>query len=109
MKVMFFITFLLLYNIKGEKIEIDCPVGCECDLVENFKRATCVNRNFASLHINMNPIVDILDVSYNQISTLEASVFQVSGVCGYFLIFIFHKLIAVVTFNQFKIFQHIPQ
>lgn len=76
--ILFFLLHLLIITVFSKKVEVVCPVHCKCDIFENLKRATCANRNIASLASNFPSQTQILDISYNQISHFDDKVFLVS-------------------------------
>ncbi|CAH0562156.1 unnamed protein product [Brassicogethes aeneus] len=73
--IIIFLT-LIFYIIKAELVEIPCPERCNCEMVENLKKASCTHKNIYSIEINMHPDVDIFDISSNYINSLGPSTFQ---------------------------------
>lgn len=59
------------------KTIINCPSGCECDKVMNWRRVRCVSQNFLNIGDDIPLNVEILDISYNQISELFQDEFTV--------------------------------
>lgn len=59
-------------------IEIKCPSLCECDEFEDLRRASCINQKIVTIEADIPKEVQILDMSHNQISDLEESIFIVS-------------------------------
>lgn len=74
-----FIYLVFLVTITTSKlIEIKCPSLCECDSFENLRRAKCHNQNIITLEADIPKEVEVIDLSFNQISHLTDQIFLVS-------------------------------
>lgn len=74
--------FLLIMTICGwvnARSIINCPSNCICDKPMNWKRVKCTNQNLLNIGDDVPVGVEILDISYNQISELFEDEFTVSN------------------------------
>lgn len=72
-----------IYSCLGKTIEIKCPLVCKCDVFEGLRRATCYDKNLVTLEADIPKEVQILDMSFNQISHLDDHIFWVSIQCKF--------------------------
>ncbi|XP_075153810.1 uncharacterized protein LOC142227255 [Haematobia irritans] len=70
-----FAIFMVLAVLARGEIKV-CPRFCKCDLYQNLNRAQCSSKNLISAEIEAPKIVQILDLSYNEIASIESTSFQ---------------------------------
>ncbi|XP_056638525.1 uncharacterized protein LOC130446347 [Diorhabda sublineata] len=71
-----FFCVLLFYISNARVIEETCPSYCVCDMINDYRRATCQSKNLITVEIAISPLVEYLDLSHNHISDLNRQVFS---------------------------------
>ncbi|XP_057656234.1 uncharacterized protein LOC130893837 [Diorhabda carinulata] len=71
-----FFCVLLFYISNARVIEETCPSYCVCDIINDYRRATCQSKNLITVEIAISPLVEYLDLSHNHISDLNRQVFS---------------------------------
>ena len=66
---------------KQPKLTGICPEQCICDVYMKLNRGDCSNQKFISAAIGMSEYVELLDLSYNEITVLDNQCFRVSVRC----------------------------
>ncbi|XP_050300643.1 toll-like receptor 2 isoform X2 [Anthonomus grandis grandis] len=100
------LTYILtLVNCKS--MEIKCPVFCDCDIFENFKRATCSDRSLVSLELNIPPQAEILDLSENHITEIGDKIFLNLGLTNLRLLNVSYNKLRQIHFNGFHGLDHL--
>lgn len=66
----------------------DCPTPCRCKWSSGKKTASCRNASFKALPYKLHPEIQILDLSGNSISRLEADAFKSAGLMNLQRIFV---------------------
>ena len=67
MKAYIFVVLLILGEMKSEKIK--CPEDCLCRKNKTLREIRCVHKNLLNIGSDLPINVEILDISYNQITT----------------------------------------
>ena len=55
----------------------NCPDGCTCKWISGKKSAICKGANFKSIPTNLSPEIQMLDLSYNSMKTLNSNVLKI--------------------------------
>ncbi|SPP81841.1 uncharacterized protein LOC117584175 isoform X1 [Drosophila guanche] len=58
------------------QLQMYCPTVCQCDLHEKRNRAVCSAKRLISANIEMPKTVELLDLSYNDITSIDDDSFQ---------------------------------
>ncbi|KAF5281212.1 hypothetical protein FQR65_LT14827 [Abscondita terminalis] len=100
MKFLKVITFALIYHKVSLK-EIKCPSHCDCDIFENFRRASCQKRSLISIEADIPSEAQILDLSYNFIYNLQDHIFAELQLTDLLLLNVSHNRINAIHINVF--------
>ncbi|XP_030241414.1 leucine-rich repeat-containing protein 24 [Drosophila navojoa] len=60
------------------QLQLNCPTVCQCDLYAQRNRAICRAKRLISASIDMPKSVELLDLSYNDITNIDADCFESS-------------------------------
>ncbi|KAH8403371.1 hypothetical protein KR222_011428 [Zaprionus bogoriensis] len=58
------------------QLQLNCPSVCHCDLFAQRNRAICSAKRLISASIDMPKSVELLDLSYNDITNIDADCFE---------------------------------
>ncbi|KAL7741434.1 hypothetical protein ACLKA6_000761 [Drosophila palustris] len=58
------------------QLQLNCPSVCHCDLYAQRNRAICSAKRLISASIEMPKTVELLDLSYNDITNIDADCFE---------------------------------
>ncbi|KAH8377081.1 hypothetical protein KR093_003340 [Drosophila rubida] len=61
---------------KTQELQLNCPSVCHCDLYAQRNRAICSAKRLISASIEMPKSVELLDLSYNDITNIDADCFE---------------------------------
>ncbi|GJQ74798.1 hypothetical protein Trydic_g9125 [Trypoxylus dichotomus] len=81
---------------------INCPIECKCDRSSDLRRVTCTKQNLLNIGDDIPQEVEILDISYNQISELFKNEFRNLGFKSIKSLNISHNKIGHMHLNAFK-------
>ncbi|XP_060531197.1 amphoterin-induced protein 2-like [Cylas formicarius] len=96
------VVALLTISVVGKTIEVNCSEFCVCDIYQRLRRATCQNKRLTSMEINMASAVQILDMSYNQVSDLSNDIFLELQLSELKLLNLSHNKIGQIHLNGFN-------
>uniref|UniRef100_A0A6P7GWT5 Uncharacterized protein LOC114341663 n=1 Tax=Diabrotica virgifera virgifera TaxID=50390 RepID=A0A6P7GWT5_DIAVI len=94
--------FILLFNAKGAVIQYECPNYCTCDVFNDYRRATCQDKKLVTVEIGLPPVVELLDISHNQIRSLEDEVFTNMHLANLKLLNLSYNQISQISLHSFE-------
>ncbi|XP_023293395.2 leucine-rich repeat-containing protein 15 isoform X1 [Lucilia cuprina] len=71
-----FICICLIFTVYAENSINNCPRFCECDSYLQLNRAQCSSKRLISAEVELPYQVQILDLSYNDITTVDKKCFE---------------------------------
>ncbi|XP_065355853.1 leucine-rich repeat-containing protein 15 [Calliphora vicina] len=66
----------LTFTVYGETLINNCPRFCKCDSYLQLNRAQCSSKRLISAEVELPSQVQILDLSYNDITTVDKKCFE---------------------------------
>ncbi|EDV99288.1 GH13766 [Drosophila grimshawi] len=60
------------------QLQLNCPSVCQCDLYAQRNRAICSAKRLISANIEMPKTVELLDLSYNDITNIDVDSFEIT-------------------------------
>ncbi|XP_072382719.1 uncharacterized protein [Diabrotica undecimpunctata] len=94
--------FILLFNAKAAVIQFECPDYCTCDVFNDYRRATCQEKKLVTVEIGVPPVVELLDISHNQIRNLENEVFTNMHLANLKLLNLSYNQISQISLHSFE-------
>ncbi|CAG9831745.1 unnamed protein product [Diabrotica balteata] len=94
--------FILLFNAKAAVIQFECPDYCTCDVFNDYRRATCQDKKLVTVEIGVPPVVELLDISHNQIRNLENEVFTNMHLANLKLLNLSYNQISQISLHAFE-------
>ncbi|XP_030384316.1 uncharacterized protein LOC115631645 [Scaptodrosophila lebanonensis] len=95
----------VLLQVCRSKTQLFCPSVCSCDLYEQRNRAICSAKRLISANMEMPKTVELLDLSYNDITNVDADCF---GTTVHLLnLTLAHNSIQTIHVDAFSTLRHL--
>ncbi|XP_033175696.1 leucine-rich repeat-containing protein 24 isoform X2 [Bombus impatiens] len=95
-------TFALLSKAVAFPDWTDCPATCRCKWTSGKKSALCYNASLTSLPANLDPDMQVLDLSGNKIPALQSEIFKRSGLVNLQRVFLRNAGIYKIHADSFR-------